>query len=114
MNSSMSSISVGCFGISAGFSRTKRKPSSTRSLTLRPRSAASAYSRDAKRPAAAQPRNGKAGFTPAKQSHRKLETQYVPFGPAGVVLPEEGFEELDAAREWLFAALGSVLGRIHS
>ena len=24
----------------------------------------------------------------------------VTFGPAGVVLPEEGFEEEDAAREW--------------
>lgn len=30
---------------------------------------------------------------------RELETLYVPFGPAGEVLREEGFEQLDATRD---------------
>ncbi len=31
----------------------------------------------------------------------ELETLYVPFGPAGEVLPDGGFEQQAATREWL-------------
>jgi hypothetical protein len=36
-----------------------------------------------------------------RQGSRSERPITMPFGPAGEVLPEGGFEELDATREWL-------------
>ncbi len=48
----------------------------------------------------------------ARSTHRKLETLYVPFGPAGEVLPEGGCEELDATREWLRHVEAGRIGKL--
>jgi len=37
----------------------------------------------------------------ARSARPERLTQYLPFGPAGEVLPDGGCEELDATREWL-------------